>query len=301
MGFQGRAGDTGQGAHAARSPKAGGGSPPLSELVEFSQLLDLIGEHRLYDLAHSYFAGMPHFPTHPPFIFGLTRKHGDMMLEGGVSSSADSIAFGGHVGTHIDALCHFSCDGMLHGGVAASAVQNDSTGFAKLSVDTIAPILRHGVLLDIAAQMKVDALPADFAITPQHLDAALKAAKTTIGPGDVVLLRTGWARYFSSFAQYVTGGQGHAVTGPGPEIEAARWLSERGIFAAGSDTIAFEKLPAASMPVHVHLLVESGIHIIEALNLEDLSREGIYEFVFIAAPLKIRGGTGSPIRPLALA
>ena len=266
-----------------------------------SELIDLIAEHRLYDLAHSYFAGMPHFPTHPPFVFGLTRKHGDMILEGGVSSSADSIAFGGHVGTHIDALCHFSCDGMLHGGVAASAVQNDSTGFAKLSVDTIAPILRHGVLLDIAAQMKVDALPADFAITPQHLDAALKAAKTTIGPGDVVLLRTGWARYFSSFAQYVTGGQGHAVTGPGPEIEAARWLSERGIFAAGSDTIAFEKLPAASMPVHVHLLVESGIHIIEALNLEDLSREGIYEFVFIAAPLKIRGGTGSPIRPLALA
>ena len=89
--------------------------------------------------------------------------------------------------------------------------------------------------------------------------------------------------------------------GPGPEIEGARWLSERGVFAAGSDTIAFEKVPAAGMPVHVHLLVESGIHIIEALNLEDLSRERIYEFVFIAAPLKFRGGTGSPIRPLALA
>ena len=55
------------------------------------------------------------------------------------------------------------------------------------------------------------------------------------------------------------------------------------------------------MPVHVHLLVESGIHIIEALNLEELSRNRIFEFVFVAAPLKIRGGTGSPIRPLALA
>jgi kynurenine formamidase len=54
------------------------------------------------------------------------------------------------------------------------------------------------------------------------------------------------------------------------------------------------------MPVHVHLLVESGIHIIEALNLEELARDRIYEFVFVAAPLKIRGGTGSPIRPLAL-
>jgi len=266
-----------------------------------SDLLDLIHAHTLYDLAHPYFAGMPHFPTHPPFVFGLTRKHGDMLLEGGVSSSADSIAFGGHVGTHIDALCHFSCGGMLHGGLEAKAVQNDSTGFSQLGVDTIAPILRRGVLLDIAAEMKRDALLTDFAILPVHLDAALKTAKTVIQPGDVVLLRTGWARYFSDFLQFVTGGEGHRAAGPGPELEAARWLSEREVFAAGSDTIAFEKVPAAVMPVHVHLLVERGIHIIEALNLEQLSSDGIHEFVFIAAPLKIRGGTGSPIRPLALA
>jgi kynurenine formamidase len=266
-----------------------------------SELLDLIAKHRVHDLAHSYFPGMPHFPTHPPFVFGLTRKHGDMIMEGGVSSSAESIALGGHVGTHIDALCHYSCDGRLHGGVAAKDVQSDSAGFSELGVETIAHILRRGVLLDIAAQIQVDALPADFAILPDHLDAALKTAKTTIQQGDVVLLRTGWARYFANTSQYITGGQGHVVTGPGPEIDGARWLSERGVFAAGSDTIAFEKVPAARMPVHVHLLVESGIHIIEALNLEDLSRERIYEFVFIAAPLKIRGGTGSPIRPLALA
>jgi kynurenine formamidase len=270
-------------------------------LNKLSELLDLIAKHRTYDLAHSYFAGMPHFPTHPPFVFGLTRKHGDMILEGGVSSSADSIALGTHVGTHIDALCHFSCDGRLHGGVEAGNVQSYTAGFSELSVDTIAPILRRGVLLDIAGLMKVDALPTDFAIVPEHLDAALTAAKTTIQPGDVVLLRTGWARYFTDTAQFVTGGRGNVVAGPGPEIDAARWLSGRGVFAAGSDTIAFEKLPAARMPVHVHLLVESGIHIIEALNLEDLSREKIYEFVFIAAPLKFRGGTGSPIRPLALA
>jgi kynurenine formamidase len=271
-----------------------------------SRLLDLIREHRVYDLAHSYFPGMPHFPTHPPFVFGLTRKHGDMMLEGGVSSSADSIALGGHVGTHIDALCHFSCGGKLYGGVEAAKIQSDSTGFDELGVETIAPILRRGVLLDIAGQMNVDALPTDFSIMPHHLDAALQVAKTTIEAGDVVLLRTGWARYFRNFAQFVTGGQGdsqarHGAAGPGPEIDAARWLSERSVFAAGSDTIAFEKVPAASMPVHVHLLVESGIHIIEALDLEQLSRDHVHEFVFVAAPLKIRGGTGSPLRPMALA
>jgi kynurenine formamidase len=90
------------------------------------------------------------------------------------------------------------------------------------------------------------------------------------------------------------------AAGPGPELEAARWLSERRVFAAGSDTLAFEKVPAARMPVHVHLLVESGIHIIEALDLEELSRDRVYEFVFVGAPLKIRGGTGAPMRPLAL-
>jgi kynurenine formamidase len=266
------------------------------------ELLDVIRRHTVYDLAQPYFAGMPHFPTHPPYLFGLTRKHGDMQLEGNVSSSAESIAFGGHVGTHIDALCHFSRDGKLHGGIQAAAVQSQYGGFSELSIDTVAPILRRGVLLDIAAEMKTDALPADFAITPEHLEKALKTGKTSVEPGDVVLLRTGWARFFPDASRYVTGSQGgHAVTGPGPELDAARWLSARGVFAAGSDTIAFEKVPAASMPVHVHLLVESGIHIIEALNLDDLSRNRIFEFVFVAAPLKIRGGTGSPMRPVALA
>jgi len=140
----------------------------------------------------------------------------------------------------------------------------------------------------------------DFAITPDHLEGAAHAEQVEIQKGDVVLLRTGWASYWNDGARYITGGSGAVPAGPGPQIDAARWLSARGIFAAGSDTVAFEKVPAAEMPVHVHLLVESGIHIIEALDLEELARERIYEFVFVAAPLKIRGGTGSPIRPLAL-
>jgi kynurenine formamidase len=265
--------------------------------MTYNDLLDRIRESKVYDLAQPYFAGMPHYPTHPPFLFGLTKKHGDLVAEGGVSSAADSIALGSHVGTHIDALCHFSCGGKLHGGMEAAAVQSDTGGVREHSVDTIAPILRRGVLLDVAGHLKTDALPTDFSITPEHLKAA---AKVEIQNGDIVLIRTGWARVWNDAARYITGGAGAVPCGPGPEIEAARWLSRHGIFAAGSDTVAFEKVPAASMPVHVHLLVESGIHIIEALNLEELARDGIYEFVFVAAPLKIRGGTGSPIRPLAL-
>src|SRR5215472_17368147 len=113
-----------------------------------TDLLDKIRQAKLYDLAQPYFVGMPHYPTHPPFLFGLTKKHGDLVLEGGVSSAADSIALGSHVGTHIDALCHFSCGGKLHGGMDATAVQSDGGGIREHSVDNIAPILRRGVLLD---------------------------------------------------------------------------------------------------------------------------------------------------------
>jgi kynurenine formamidase len=164
----------------------------------------------------------------------------------------------------------------------------------------VEPILRRGVLLDLAGQAGVDALPAEFTITPGHLDQCAAAQRVEVLPGDAVLLRTGWARFWNDPPRYITGGRGSQAAGPGPEIEGARWLSRRGIFAAGSDTIAFEKIPPPSMAVHVHLLVESGIHIIEALNLEEIARERVYEFLFIAIPLKIRGGTGSPIRPLAV-
>jgi kynurenine formamidase len=73
------------------------------------------------------------------------------------------------------------------------------------------------------------------------------------------------------------------------------------VFAVGSDTVAFEKIPTDTMPVHVHLLVEKGIHIIECLNLEELAAARVSTFLFVAAPLKVRGATGAPVRPLALA
>jgi kynurenine formamidase len=223
-----------------------------------------------------------------------------MVSENGTSSSSDALALGSHVGTHIDALCHFSCNGKLYGAVDVKTVQSEVAGIGRHSVDTIAPMLRRGVLLDIAAKFNTEALPVDFTITPEHMERAAKAQNIAIETGDVVLLRTGWARFWNDSARYLTGGHGMNPAGPGPELAGAQWLSERGLFAAGSDTIAFERVPGA-MPVHVHLLVESGIHIIEALNLEELARDRVYEFVFVAAPLKIRGATGSPIRPLALA
>ena len=244
----------------------------------------------IYDLGQPLFAGMPHFPTHPPFAMTLNKMHGDLVLENGASSAAETLTLGGHVGTHIDALAHFSCDGKLHQGVLPK--QSYAGGVEDYSVETIAPIWRRGVLFDIARLVGVDALDRDFVIRPEHL----RDCGVDVGAGEIALLRTGWGAFWNDAKKFITGGSGGQAQGPGPRVEAARWLSERGIFAAGSDTVAFEKVPS-HMEVHLHLIVERGIHIIECLNLENLPAR---EFTFVALPLKIRGGTGSPIRPVAL-
>ena len=260
-----------------------------------NELLQLLCKAEVFDLAQPYYVGMPHHPNHPPFLFALNKKHGDYVAANGASSASEGIALGGHVGTHIDALCHFSCGGRLHGSVDAAGLQSYGGGLQKYSVDTVAPILRRGVLLDIAGQQGAEALAAGFEITPEHLESAVASQKVCIEEGDVVLLRTGWAQFWHDARRFI-----EQVHGPGPGEAGARWLSKQRVFAAGSDTVAFERVPDPAMPVHVHLLVESGIHIIECLNLERLAAEKQYTFAFVAAPLKIQGGTGSPIRPLAL-
>ena len=258
-------------------------------------LAELLTSTKVYDLAQPYFVGMPHHPAHPPFLFSLVKQHGEYVGPTGNSSASDAIAMGSHVGTHIDALCHFSCGGKLYEGADAAPVQSYAGGLQKFSIDTIPPILRRGVLLDIAGLQGTAALAKDFEITPDHLEEAVRRQGVEVRAGDVVVLRTAWAAYFDDPARFIA-----EVHGPGPAIAGARWLSSQGIYAAGSDTVAFEKVPDPSMPVHIHLLVESGIHIIECLNLEALAEAKVYEFMFVALPLKIRGATASPIRPIAI-
>jgi kynurenine formamidase len=258
-------------------------------------LLQTLLSARIYDLGQPYFVGMPHHPVHPPFLFSLTKMHGDYVMPNGGSSASEGLALGGHLGTHIDALCHFSCGGKLYGGHDVRSAQSYSGGMKQLSVDTLTPIVRRGILLDIAGQQNAPGLPANFEITPQHLEDTAQAQSVEVMAGDVVLLRTGWGAFFEDVPRFES-----QMHGPGPGEAAARWLSARAIFAAGSDTINFEIVPSRTMPVHVHLLVESGIHIIECLNLERLAADRVYEFAFVASPLKLRGATGSPIRPLAV-
>jgi kynurenine formamidase len=208
---------------------------------------------------------------------------------------------GSHVGTHIDALAHISQDGRLFGGSDA-AEAGEGGGFEELGAHTIEPIVRRGLHLDVAAALGVDQCEPGYEITVDDLATALDRQSLSIESGDVVLVRTGWGARFAAGEpdEYV----GHASGVPGIGTAAAAWLAARGIHAAGTDTIAFERVSPfaghAALPVHRILIVENGIYIIEALDLEALSRDSIGEFVFILSPLALVGATGSPVRPLAL-
>ncbi len=254
---------------------------------------------RVYDLAQPLHPRIPHSPNHPGFRFALIRRHGDMVRADGGSAANDLLVTGGHTGTHVDALAHVSHEGLLHGGVDAARVQG-AQGFSSLGVDTLEPVVARGLLLDLPALHGVDRLAPEQPISADDLEAAAARAGVEVASGDVVLLRTGWAQLWDEPHAFLS--HEHGV--PGPTEDAARWLADRSIRLTGSDTTAYERITAALghalLPVHRLLLVEHGIPIVEMLNLERLSAARVAEFTFVLAPLPIVGGTGSPVRPLAV-
>ena len=253
----------------------------------------------VFDLAQPLATETPHSPNHPPFRMALMRRHGDMVRDDGSSAANELIVTGGHTGTHVDALSHVSYHGELHGGVSAEEAQRGGR-FKSHGVETMAPIICRGVLLDVAGLHDTGVLPGGYGITEEDLSAAERKAGVKIQPNDVALIHSGWSRNFGDANIFL----GHETGVPGPTEEAARWLVERGVQATGAETIAYEQIKPEIghklLPVHRLLLVEHGIHIIEVMNLENLAAAGIHEFVFVLAPLKIVGGTGSPVRPLAV-
>src|SRR5512140_1606154 len=112
------------------------------------QLIDSARAARMFDLSQPLFVGMPHFPTHSPFLYALAKEHGEFVMKNGGSSASETITLSAHCGTHIDALNHFSCAGRLFGGEEVR--QSPGSGVQPHSVDGLAPVVRRGVLLDVA-------------------------------------------------------------------------------------------------------------------------------------------------------
>lgn len=253
----------------------------------------------VYDLSHPMEYGMPRAPVHPEFRMNLVRRHGDTHRPDGTSAASEIVITGGHVGTHIDALAHFSLHGELFGGVSAEEAQRGGR-FATRGIDEFAPTLCRGVLLDVASVLGADVLPGGYGIGVDDLERAAEVAGVEIQEGDIVFVRTGWSANFGD----VTAFRGWATGVPGLTEEGARWLADRRVLAAGADTINFEQIHPEQgsrvLPVHRLLLVERGINIIEICNLEQVAHRQVHEFGVVAAPLNLVGATGAPARLLGI-
>jgi kynurenine formamidase len=267
--------------------------------------LGSVREGRVYDVSHEISMGAPFLvPNQTPFLLSMWATWRDSIkrrrLTGATNdagANVERIEMTAHVGTHIDALGHFSKGDRLYNGLSAADVVTDR-GLSKLGIEHAPPMITRGILLDVAGLDGGAHLNPGRVVTPDDLAAAADAAKLTIAQGDIVLIRTGWGRYFGADnARYLAGE-------PGIDAPAARWLTRQGVVAIGCDNMAVEVLPnpdrGLSMPVHQHALAEAGVYLIENLALDELARDRVTQFCFILLATKFRGATGSPTRPIAM-
>lgn len=265
--------------------------------AEMNLDIELKGRQQVYDLAVRLENGMAKHPHHPPFAFAMAKTHGGHGYANGVSAAMEMIAMGAHVGTHVDALGHVSKDGKTFGGRDVLQGVDCLAGLDAGSIEESLPMIGKGYLFDAPAFYGRDLTPAD-GFGPEEFERWFEGREEP-GPGSIVLVRTGWMKYWRDPDKYI----GLSTGLPGVTLEGARWLSDRGIVATGSDTMNYEHKPDSkiiNLPVHVHNLVEQGIPIMESMDLEALAASGHTEFTFIGIPLRIGGGTGSPIRPIAI-
>jgi kynurenine formamidase len=248
---------------------------------------------RVFDLEQPRFAGMPIHPAHTPGFNYFLHRHHTVGAPEARTSASGVLVMPEHTGTHIDALSHQAENLTLHGGVKVDYNVQTSTGFRVHGIETMAPLVARGLLLDLAVEKR---LPADYVISRKELEQA--ASGLEIRRGDVVLVRTGYATLWSDPAEY--------LRAAGVGADGSRWMVELGVLAVGADNMAWDANGpvdpelGVTLPGHLLLLVRAGIPIIENLNLEALAAAGVREFGFICLPLKMRGVTGSPVRPIAI-
>jgi kynurenine formamidase len=263
----------------------------------------VIDDTYIFDLEQPRTPEMPIHPAHQQagYSYLLHRHHEDEYRPeeaGPRTGAAGVIICGEHTGTHIDALCHQSDALVLYGGVSVTSEVQSSRGFTRHGVEEIPPIVAPGVLLDAAAREGVKSLEPGHAVTGEDLEACCENQGVAVEPGDVVLVRTGNARYWEDADRY--------LAGPGMATSASYWVAQRGVVAVGADNPAWDvpgmKDPdlGCMLPGHLILLARRGIYIIENLNLDELAAAGYHRFDFVCTPLKLVGATGSPVRPLAI-
>jgi kynurenine formamidase len=293
-----------------------------------ASLLQAIKHARVIDLTHTWDKDSPIAGVNPPYSFELSATHANTRChpefnDGCQLSFASEVMHwsGQHGAPSIDAIGHIGRDGKLFPGPdapaapdAAASTSNPDEGIsgvgAHLAIDQFPKdlLINRGVLLDVARMVMGDSrpLPMNFEITARHLRDAARRQKVKLEKGDTVFIRTGWGPLFKS-APGMNPGEYNGPFSPGPGLDAAEYLIANGARIVGNDTLTFEKRPPVVLepkfqvfPVHMRLITDAGIYIIENLDLEELSRARAYEFAVVVPPLKIKGGTGSAVRVFAL-
>jgi kynurenine formamidase len=234
----------------------------------------------------------------------------DVIASDGADSSSESPQFvkdyigvdyhnDGH--THIDALCHVDYQGLLYNAQQVDTVTAD--GATVDAIDVLKDgLVGRGVLLDIPRLRGVPWLEPGEHIFRDDLEAAERAQGVAVGEGDILLVRTGHVRRLNELGPWDT-----ARLKAGLHPTAMSFVAERRVAALGSDGNS-DTAPSATdgvgFPIHVLAINALGVHLLDYLQLENLratcEQAGRWEFLFVAAPLRITGGTGSPINPLAI-
>jgi len=203
----------------------------------------------------------------------------------------------GQVGTQFDTFSHQMIGSSMYNCLKLEDIAS-RTGFTKLGVQQVGALVTRGVLIDVAALKRTPVLAENYEITPQDLQQALAEQKLTLQPGDAVLIHTGWGMLWGKDnARYQR-------VSPGIGTGAAEWLAKQDPMLVGSDNTAVEispnPNPQLAGPVHQIMLVVNGIHLLENLRLDELAARRAHEFALIVEPLKIQGGTGSTVAPIAI-
>jgi kynurenine formamidase len=243
-------------------------------------------------------------PDNPePGTRHMKRLPGEPSDVAGVSFAADQLTMNihGDVDSHIDALCHVSYNGTLYNGITPGAVT--SQGASELSIDDAHDgIVGRGVLLDIPRVRGVPWLEPGDHVTVVDLAAAEAAQQVRVGPGDLLFVRVGHRRRRGELGPWDV-----AASRAGLHPLAMEFLAERQVAVLGSDgnsDTAPSVVDDVAFPVHVLAINAMGMYLLDYLQFDDLvplcEAAGRWSFLCVIAPLRLPGGTGSPVNPIAI-
>jgi kynurenine formamidase len=256
----------------------------------------LIRTGEVIELGHVLSGSMPFFGTRR---FDVHVKRTFMNQPSNRRGSNEEIVISeiGQVGTQLDGFTHQTHENSLYNCFKVDETAT-RTGFTRLGIDKVGALITRGVLIDVAGLKGADVLPDTYEITVQDLEQALGRQNLRLQPGDAVIIHTGWGTLWAKDnARYVK-------SCPGIGVAAAEWLAKQDPMLVGSDNwpveVAPNPDPQISLPVHQIMLVVNGIHLLENLKLEELVAKRVHEFAFMMQPLKIQGGTGSTVAPIAV-